>query len=141
MAFAPDGRLFVCSQDGDLRVIKNGVLLPTPFVNLNVDSHGERGLLGVAFDPDFATNQFVYIYHTVPGTTPRNRVSRFTADGDVALAGSRQIILSLATARPPTTTAGRSTSVPTASCTWRWAKTPTPRTRRASAIGSARCCA
>jgi glucose/arabinose dehydrogenase len=59
MAFAPDGRLFVCQQGGQLRVIKNGALLPTPFVTLTVDSTGERGLLGVAFDPDFATNQFV----------------------------------------------------------------------------------
>ena len=51
-----------------LRVIKNGQLLSTPFVTLNVDSQGERGLLGVAFDPSFATNGYVYVYHTVPGT-------------------------------------------------------------------------
>src|ERR1700719_3578160 len=43
MAFAPDGRLFVCQQNGQLRVIKNGALLPTPFVSLTVDSSGERG--------------------------------------------------------------------------------------------------
>ena len=95
MAFAPDGRLFVCSQDGDLRVIKDGVLLPTPFVNLNVDSHGERGLLGVAFDPDFATNQFVYVYYTVPGTRPTTGSAGSPPNGDVAVAGSEQIILSL----------------------------------------------
>jgi glucose/arabinose dehydrogenase len=59
MEFAPDGRLFVSEQGGDLRVIKNGTLLPTPFVHLNVDSSGERGLLGIAFDPNFATNNFV----------------------------------------------------------------------------------
>ena len=64
MQFAPDGRLFVCEQSGRLRVIKNGVLLPTPFVTLNVNSSGERGLLGVAFDPNFATNHFVYVYYT-----------------------------------------------------------------------------
>src|SRR4051812_47711613 len=38
MAFAPDGRLFVALQSGDLRVIKNGALLPTPFVSVSVDS-------------------------------------------------------------------------------------------------------
>ena len=64
MSFAPDGRLFVCEQGGKLRVIKNGALLATPFVTLSVNSSGERGLLGVAFDPDFATNGFVYIYYT-----------------------------------------------------------------------------
>ena len=56
MEFAPDGRLFVSQQGGALRVIKNGSLLSTPFVNLAVDSSGERGLLGIAFDPNFATN-------------------------------------------------------------------------------------
>ncbi len=56
MAFAPDGRLFVCEQGGTLRVIKNGTLLPTPFLTVGVDPSGERGLLGIAFDPNFATN-------------------------------------------------------------------------------------
>ena len=65
MAFAPDGRLFVCLQGGQLRVIKNGALLATPFLSVAVDASGERGLLGVAFDPNFATKQFVYIYYTV----------------------------------------------------------------------------
>ena len=54
MQFAPDGRLFVCEQGGRLRVIKDGALLATPFVTLTVNSSGERGLLGVAFDPAFA---------------------------------------------------------------------------------------
>ena len=49
-------------------MIKNGALLATPFLTLTVDSTGERGLLGVAFDPNFATNQFVYVYYTAPGT-------------------------------------------------------------------------
>jgi glucose/arabinose dehydrogenase len=95
MAFAPDGRLFVCLQTGQLRVIKNGALLANPFVSLTVDSFGERGLLGVAFDPGFASNQFVYVYHTVPGTPAHNRVSRFTANGDVAAVGSGTAILDL----------------------------------------------
>jgi glucose/arabinose dehydrogenase len=95
MDFAPDGRLFVCLQGGQLRVIKNGALLPTPFVALNVDSSGERGLLGIAFDPNFASNNFVYVYYTVPGTTAHNRVSRFTANGDVAAANSELVILEL----------------------------------------------
>jgi glucose/arabinose dehydrogenase len=95
MDFAPDGRLFVCLQTGQLRVIKNGVLLGTPFVTLTVDSFNERGLLGVTFDPGFATNQFVYVYYTVPGTPAHNRVTRFTANGDVAAAGSETVILEL----------------------------------------------
>lgn len=95
MAFAPDGRLFVCQQGGSLRVIKNQVLLAPPFLNVTTDASGERGLLGIAFDPNFANNHWVYIYYTVPGSPPHNRVSRFTANGDVALAGSETVILEL----------------------------------------------
>src|SRR3990172_2044732 len=87
MDFAPDGRLFVCQQTGRLRVIKNGALLAADFVTLSVNSSGERGLLGVAFDPNFAVNQYVYVYYTVPTSPIHNRVSPFTASGDVAGAG------------------------------------------------------
>src|SRR5437762_5145241 len=95
MDFAPDGRLFVCQQNGQLRVIKNDALLATPFLTVTTDSTGERGLLGVAFDPGFANNQRVYIYYTVPGSAAHNRVSRFTANGDVAVPGSETVILEL----------------------------------------------
>lgn len=95
MAFSPDGRLFVCLQGGQLRIIKNGALLAAPFVSLTVDPSGERGLLGVTFDPNFGSNQFVYVYYTVPGAPAHNRVSRFTANGDVAAAGSETVILEL----------------------------------------------
>src|SRR6476620_3885052 len=95
MEIAPDGRIFVCLQAGQLRVIKNGALLPTPFVSLTVDSNGERGLLGIAFDPNFAANNFVYVYYTVSTTPRHNRVSRFTANGDVAIVGSELVLLDL----------------------------------------------
>jgi glucose/arabinose dehydrogenase len=95
MTFAPDGRLFVAEQGGTLRVISHGRLLARPFVSLHVDSNGERGLLGVAFDPHFARNHFVYVYYTVPGSPAHNRVSRFTANGSVAVAGSQKRILDL----------------------------------------------
>ena len=95
MELAPDGRIFVCEQGGALRVIKNGVLLSTPFLTLSVDANGERGLLGIAFDPNFASNNFLYVYYTVPSTPRHNRVSRFTANGDVVVPGSETIILEL----------------------------------------------
>jgi glucose/arabinose dehydrogenase len=95
MAFAPDGRLFVCLQGGQVRVIKNGTLLAAPFVSLSVNSVGERGLLGVAFDPNFSLNQFVYLYYTTSTSPIHNRISRFTANGDVALAGSETVLMDL----------------------------------------------
>jgi len=58
MKFSPDGRLFVCQQSGKLRVVQNGTLLATPFLTLTVHDGGERGLLGIAFDPDFQTVAF-----------------------------------------------------------------------------------
>jgi glucose/arabinose dehydrogenase len=98
MAFAPDGRIFVTELGGRLRVIKNGALLVTPFVTINVaGGGGERGLAGVVLDPNFATNHYVYVYYTAPTPTIHSRVSRFTANGDVAVLGSEHIILELDT--------------------------------------------
>lgn len=98
MAMAPDGRIFVCEQGGRLRVVKNGALLSTPFMTLSVSSNGERGLLGVAFDPQFASNRYLYVYYTTANSTVRNRVSRFTAslsNPDVVSSGSEFVMLDL----------------------------------------------
>ena len=97
MAIAPDGRIFVCEQDGRLRVIRDGVLLDDPFHTLNVNSSGERGLLGVALDPNFASNHFLYVYYTTSSAPIHNRVSRLTANGDVVVPGSQLQILNLET--------------------------------------------
>lgn len=96
MAFAPDGRIFVALQGGVLRVIKNGTLLATPFVTLSsVNSLGERGLIGITLDPEFSNNGFVYLYYTTNTAPIHNRIVRYTANGDVALAGSELAILEL----------------------------------------------
>lgn len=94
MTFAPDGRIFVAQQNGVLRVIKNNTLLATPFISLSVNSSGERGLIGIALDPNFATNQFIYLYYTLPDGS-RNRISRFTGNGDVVVPGSEVVLLNL----------------------------------------------
>lgn len=95
MTIAPDGRVFVAEEKGRLRVIKNGVLLPKPFVTVRVYAHGERGLLGVVLDPDFERNHYVYIYYTARKPFAHNRISRFVADGDVAVKGSETVLLEL----------------------------------------------
>jgi glucose/arabinose dehydrogenase len=94
LTFAPDGRLFIPQQTGQLRILMDGALLDTPFLDVRqlvepsvtFDDYLERGLLGVAFDPDFALNSYVYLYYSVckvPGTpqctTAKNRVARVTA--------------------------------------------------------------
>jgi putative heme-binding domain-containing protein len=89
---AADGRVFISEQTGTLRVVKEGRLLPEPFVRLVVDSTWERGLLGVTVDPEFPRQPFVYVCYIVPTPYPHHRISRFTASGDVAVAGSEKIL-------------------------------------------------
>lgn len=84
MALAPDGRIFVAEQAGRLRVIEKGRLLSRPFAAFSVDSEGERGLLGVAFDPSFNRNGFVYVYFTTRSQPVHNRVVRLKAAGNRA---------------------------------------------------------
>ena len=95
MVFAPDGRLFVGEQGGFVRIIKNGVLLPQPFLSVNAQFFQERGLVGLTLDPNFAENHYVYVYYTAPTPVPHNRVSRFTANGDLAVPGSELVVLDL----------------------------------------------
>src|SRR3954471_14458387 len=88
MEFAPDGRLFVSAKGGTLRVVKDGQLLPTPFVTLPVETSGEYGLFGMESDPSFAVTGYVYIYRTISTPYVHNGLSRYTADPvnpDVAL--------------------------------------------------------
>jgi putative heme-binding domain-containing protein len=92
MEVAPDGRIFVCEQTGNVRVVKDGTLLTQPFVSLDVDSTWERGLLGIAFDPDFACNSYVYTFSVAPRPFPHHRLSRFTAAGDAARPGSEVVL-------------------------------------------------
>jgi glucose/arabinose dehydrogenase len=94
-AQAPDGRIFIAEQAGTLRVVKNGALLSTPFVSIAVDSSGERGLIGVALSPSFASNGYVYVYATRTAGGAHNRISRYTATGDVAAPGSETTLVDL----------------------------------------------
>jgi glucose/arabinose dehydrogenase len=98
IAQAPDGRFFVAQQGGALRVVKAGVLLATPFIQLTVDPSGERGLIGVTLHPNFATNGWVYLHYTTPENGTHNRISRYTvssANPDVVSVGSELRIADL----------------------------------------------
>jgi glucose/arabinose dehydrogenase len=89
LAFAPDGRLFFNELDtGRVRIIQNGLLLAQPFVDLAVDTNGERGLLGLALHPQFATNGFVYVLYSDPAGV--HRVLRFTEVNGV---GANQTVI------------------------------------------------
>jgi glucose/arabinose dehydrogenase/fibronectin type 3 domain-containing protein len=105
LAFAPDGRLFVWQKNGVVRIIKNGQLLSTPFIDVSakVNTFDDRGFWGLAFDPNFASNGYVYMSYTYENagdpnsTAPRtSRLTRVTANPsnpDVAQAGSETTIM------------------------------------------------
>src|SRR5262245_43796669 len=86
---APPGdtsRIFIVEQDGTIRIVKDGVLLPTAFLDVSAltrsvgdGGNDEQGLLGLAFHPDFANNGLFFVYHTdVTGTN--NLLVRYTRD-------------------------------------------------------------
>jgi glucose/arabinose dehydrogenase len=99
-AFAPDGRIFVATKGGAVRIIKDGALLPQPFIEVPANNFHERGLLGLALDPQFSTNGFAYLYYdedadfyAEQSTGRVSRLLRVTAAGDRALQGSEAVIL------------------------------------------------
>jgi len=89
LEFAPDGRLFYNElRTGRIRIVNRGQLQPEPFVDLDVvnltDRYSEHGLLGLALDPEFETNRFVYVFLSVPdrrGDPSKQQVLRLTDDG------------------------------------------------------------
>lgn len=90
------GRIFVVEQTGRIRIIRNGVVSATPFLNIasRISMGGERGLLGLAFPPGFPTKQHFYVNYTNSSgdiVIARYRVS--AGDGDVADFNSEQIVL------------------------------------------------
>ncbi len=105
LAFAPDGRIFVWQKSGIVRIIKDGVLLPAPFLDIEsqVNQYGDRGLLGLAIDPNLSTTGHVYLLYTHetgpdsndsgPKSSRLTRVTADPADPDRALAGSEVVIL------------------------------------------------
>ena len=88
-----DGRILICEQPGNLRVIKNGQLLEEPMLSIDVENYWERGLIGVTVHPDFPTTPYVYVCYVAKEPYSHHRISRFRVDGDVAVADSEEILL------------------------------------------------
>ena len=99
MRFTPDGRLFYNEEGGKVRIIKNGVILPTPFITLPTFAAHRESMVGIAIDPNFAQNGYIYVDYLFDegGGKQQCRVSRITAsktNPDVAEPGSEIILLS-----------------------------------------------
>lgn len=95
---ASDPRLFVVEKPGRIRIVENGQLHATPFLNISnlVSTGGEQGLLSLAFHPRYAANGYFYVNYTDTGG--HTRVVRYTvsADPNVADAASAKLILAVA---------------------------------------------
>lgn len=98
------GRLFVVEQAGNIRIIQNGSLLPTAFLNIQsvVNFGGERGLLGLAFHPQYASNGRFFVYYTskpfsgiADGDIVIARYQRSAANPNLADTASGQILLTI----------------------------------------------
>jgi glucose/arabinose dehydrogenase len=80
--FAPDGRIFITERGGRIRVLERGHLRPDPWMTLDVAASGEAGLLGLALDPRFAQNFFLYVTYTYRNVSGKmqNRLVRLRED-------------------------------------------------------------
>lgn len=95
MIFSPDGRLFFSEKDtGKIKIMDNGTVNSKPFAVIeDYHSNWEQGLLGLAVDPDFENNHFIYLFYTSIDQDTRehfNRIVRFT---DVSSVGSNETVL------------------------------------------------
>lgn len=87
---APDGRVFVLERSGKIKIVKNGTLLAEPFADLPSEDTGDRGLIGIAFDPDFGiSNHYVYFYYT--GHDLLNHLVRYSAADDIGTDGPYEL--------------------------------------------------
>jgi glucose/arabinose dehydrogenase len=98
-----DGRIFVVEQPGRIRIVRDGILQRSPFLDISsrVAFGGERGLLSVAFDPQYASNHFFYVDFT---TQPNGdiRIERFTStNADVADPASSKLIITVPHSEQP----------------------------------------
>ena len=90
IAFLPDGRALVTERPGRVRLVERDLTLrDRPIAEIEVAAIGEGGLLGVAVDPRFARNGFVYMYRTTSGGNQvvRYRLADDTLDGETVIAG------------------------------------------------------
>lgn len=101
MAFALDGRIFIAEKGGTVRAVKNGALLPSPVITLtDINTYADRGLIGIAVDPNFSANGYLYLSYTHENTPGANfsgpktgHIARVTVVGDTASESSKVILV------------------------------------------------
>lgn len=86
----PDGRIVVAEKGGAIKIVDNGTVRTQPVITLSVNTAGERGISGLAIDPQFALNGHIYVAYTTSAV--KDRLSRFTVIGNSASLGSEKIL-------------------------------------------------
>jgi glucose/arabinose dehydrogenase len=97
-SFAPDGRIFILDRYGEVLIYKQNTQSAVSAGVLSVFHELEDGLIGIAFDPNFSTNDFVYLHYS-PLSASVNRISRFKMNGDILDLSSEITIIEFATMR------------------------------------------
>lgn len=110
MACASDGsgRLFVCEQNGVIKIVRHGIILLTPFLDIRdriikqMNVYSERGLLGIAFHPDYPSNRKFYVYYSASskkkGSNHKSIVAEYLVskgNADLADRNSERIIMEI----------------------------------------------
>jgi cytochrome c len=99
LTVAPDGRVYYTEILGQVKVVDPATGTTSTALDLPVYSGGEDGIVGIVVDPDFATNHWIYVYYSPPGTAEINRVSRFMAHGNTIDKASETVVLEVPASR------------------------------------------
>lgn len=96
----PNGRILIAEKHGVVQVYQDGALLTTPMLDISaqVNNYWDRGMMALAVDPDFDTNNYIYVYYTYEHggseeLTKTNRLARYTVQGNVAITTTEMVIL------------------------------------------------
>lgn len=94
LTIVPDGTVYFAEQTGHIRIVRDGLLLERPLLDISarVDTFWERGLVGMEFDPHYPEKPYLYVLYVMKLPYVHHVVSRFTVENDVADLGSERII-------------------------------------------------
>lgn len=99
MAILPNNDVVLAERKGSVKIYNRETKQVRTITNFNVFSGIEDGLLGLAADPKFKDNHWMYFYYSVAGDKAVNRLSRFELNGDSLVSGSEKVLLEIPTQR------------------------------------------
>ncbi len=94
LTITPDGTLYFAEQTGHIRIVRNGVLLERPLLDISakVQEYWERGLIGLQFDPEYPARPYLFVVYVAKDPYAHHVISRFTVKGDTAELASERVL-------------------------------------------------